>query len=486
MLMADTMAIFFVILGLLLALPGLWVLCRGLWPRAVAKAAAVCGEGLIKPFLAGLPLTAVMIFAAAVLGNFGPAGKIAAVATVCLYLMIANCGVAGLVTVVGERLAGPSGNIDPQQPWRATLRGGVALGLASLLPILGWFVILPAAVIIGCGANLLSLLRTLAASRVRSGQALASPVETSELRATPTRREWMKVAVVAGGALSASPALVGCERVISRVTKEFGQTIPERVSVAGGSEIDPSFHLLSRASYGVWPGDLDRVRAMTAEAWIEEQLAPEKIDDALCDLRARRFETLHHEPGTCYEYKKSVLREEITRHTLLRAVYSRRQLFEVMVEFWTDHLNINLEKGDSIYLKPSDDRLVIHAHALGKFRDLIRASALSPAMLVYLDGKENRKAGPEDIPNENYARELLELHTLGVNGGYTQADVYEVARCLTGWRLRTKWRKGTVYFEPAWHDDGEKTVLGYRIPAGGGERDLDRVVEIVCDHPSTA
>jgi uncharacterized protein (DUF1800 family) len=107
-------------------------------------------------------------------------------------------------------------------------------------------------------------------------------------------------------------------------------------------------------------------------------------------------------------------------------------------------------------------------------------------MLVYLDGKENRKAGPEDIPNENYARELLELHTLGVNGGYTQADVYEVARCLTGWRLRTKWRKGTVYFEPASHDDGEKTVLGYRIPAGGGERDLDRVVEIVCDHPSTA
>ena len=186
MLMADTMAIFFVILGLLLAFPGLWVLCRGLWPRAVAKAAAVCGKGLIKPFLAGLPCAAVMIFAAAVLGNFGPAGKIAAVATVCLYLMIANCGVAGLVTVVGERLAEPSGNIDSQQPWRATLRGGIALGLASLLPILGWFVILPVAVIIGCGANLLSLLRAVAAPRVRSGQAHASPVETSELGAAPT------------------------------------------------------------------------------------------------------------------------------------------------------------------------------------------------------------------------------------------------------------------------------------------------------------
>jgi hypothetical protein len=186
MLMADTMAIFFVILGLLLAFPGLWVLCRGLWPRAVAKAAAVCGKGLIKPFLAGLPLTAMMIFAAAALGNLGPAGKIAAVATVCLYMMVANCGVAGLVTVVGERLAGHSGATDSQQPWRATLRGGVAFGLASLLPILGWFVILPAAVIIGCGANLLSFLRALAASRVRSGRTPASPVETSELGAAPT------------------------------------------------------------------------------------------------------------------------------------------------------------------------------------------------------------------------------------------------------------------------------------------------------------
>src|SRR5262249_56185257 len=93
-------------------------------------------------------------------------------------------------------------------------------------------------------------------------------------------------------------------------------------------------------------------------------------------------------------------------------------------------------------------RMVIRAHALGKFHDLIRASALSPAMLVYLDGKENRKARPEDIPNENYARELLELHTLGVSGGYTQADVYEVARCFTGWRFRTKYGKGPSSFQP--------------------------------------
>ncbi|MDX2032108.1 MAG: DUF1800 domain-containing protein [Blastocatellia bacterium] len=297
-----------------------------------------------------------------------------------------------------------------------------------------------------------------------------------------TRRALLKGTALIGGAM----ATAGCERIISRVTSELGEEIPERVGAAADAAIDPGFHMLSRTSYGLWPGDLDRLRVSIHDAWIEAQLAPERIDDRLCDLRARRFETLHHDPGICYEYKKPVLREEITRHTLLRAVYSRRQLFEVMVGFWTDHLNINLEKGDCIYLKPHDDRAVIRAHALGRFRDLIRASATSPAMLVYLDGKENRKASPDDIPNENYGRELLELHTMGVHGGYTQSDVFEAARCLTGWRLRTTWRKGTVWFDPKQHDDGEKRVLGVRIPAGGGERDLDRLVEIVCGHPATA
>lgn len=163
MLMADTMAIFFVILGLLLAFPGLWLLCRGLWPRAVTSAAAICGRGLIKPFMAGLPVTIVMIFVAAALGNLGPPGKIAAAAMVCLHLMFANCGVAGLTTAIGDKLAAP---VDSQQPWRATLRGGVALELASLLPILGWFLILPASMIIGCGASMISMLRSFVASPV--------------------------------------------------------------------------------------------------------------------------------------------------------------------------------------------------------------------------------------------------------------------------------------------------------------------------------
>jgi uncharacterized protein (DUF1800 family) len=288
------------------------------------------------------------------------------------------------------------------------------------------------------------------------------------------------------GLIGATLPFTGCERLISSVTKELGESIPNSLKLPVSAEIDPSFHLLSRAAYGPWPGDLERVDAMGSDRWIEEQLNPETIDDTACDLRARRFETIWHEPGTCYEYKKPVLREEITRHTLLRAVYSKRQLLEVMVGFWTDHLNINLEKGDCIYLKPSDDRLVVRAHALGKFKELIRASATSPAMLVYLDGKENQKKEPSDVPNENYARELLELHTLGVNGGYTQADVYDAARSLTGWKLRSGWRKGTVYFDPSFHDDGTKRVLGQIIPAGGGELDVDRLVDITCNHPATA
>src|SRR6266436_5568892 len=297
-----------------------------------------------------------------------------------------------------------------------------------------------------------------------------------------SRRTLLKILGMTGAALP----LVGCERLISSVTQQMGQSIPSSLSIAEGQQIDPAFHLLSRAAYGPWPGDWDRVQTMGTQRWIEEQLAPDSIDDTACDLRARRFETIWLEPGTCYEYKKPVLREEITRHTLLRGVYSKRQLFEVMVGFWTDHLNINLEKGDCIYLKPADDRQVIRAHALGKFKELIRASATSPAMLVYLDGKENRKGSLGDVPNENYARELLELHTLGVDGGYTQADVYEAARCLTGWRLRTGWRKGTVYFDASLHDDGEKRVLGQMIPATGGAADLDRIVDIACSHPATA
>lgn len=303
-----------------------------------------------------------------------------------------------------------------------------------------------------------------------------------------TRRHWLRSALLGGAGMG----LASCERITTRLNQEWlGEGVPTRLEPPGGAEIDPDFHLLSRAGFGPWPGDLQHLKKIGREAWIEAQLQPDSLTDTACDLRAERFESVHFNAGDAYEFRKPVLREEITRHSLLRAIYSRRQLFEVMVEYWTDHLNIDLEKGDCIYLKPSDDREVIRKHALGSFHDLIRASATSPAMLVYLDGKSNKvRKGTQDKPNENYARELMELHTLGVHGGYTQEDVREAARCLSGWTFdRNRFmalNAGEAFFKPDWHDDGAKRVLGRDIPARGGPKDLDLLVEIVCTHPSTA
>ena len=241
---------------------------------------------------------------------------------------------------------------------------------------------------------------------------------------------------------------------------------------------------------------------MGVPAFLDEQLNPASIEDDQCERLIRhQFDELsdpagHLLPhpaqsedalrqlfpaladygsgsvGDLYEFREATLLNDLSRATLLRATYSRRQLYEQMVHFWTDHFNIDPSKGEAKWLKVADDREVIRKHALGKFADLLRASALSPAMLWYLDGRVNRRSGPSEKPNENYARELMELHTMGVHGGYTQEDVMEVARCLTGWTVRDKKRlqKGRVEFNPKEHDDGTKLVLGETIPAGPRHR----------------
>jgi uncharacterized protein (DUF1800 family) len=298
------------------------------------------------------------------------------------------------------------------------------------------------------------------------------------MSARASRRDVLRLAAAIGIA-----PLVGCDRIVDVAARSQGEAIPETLDAPLGRTIDPVHALLSRAAFGPWPGDVERVRALGRNAWIDEQLRPDAIEDRACDLRARRFESVFCDAGTAWEFEPAILRRELAQHALLRAVYSRRQLKEVMVELWTDHFNIDLGKGDCIYLKPTDDRTVIRANALGRFRDLVRASATSGAMLVYLDGA----ASTGGAPNENYARELLELHTLGVHGGYTQADVREVARCMTGWTVKCDgFGRGRVAFDPARHDDGPKQVLGVRIPAGLGASDVDRVVDIVSAHPSTA
>lgn len=282
-----------------------------------------------------------------------------------------------------------------------------------------------------------------------------------------------------------------CDRVgdLLGMGPKIGPCVPPT-----GEGIDLISHVLNRVSFGPTPSEYARVKGMgdsegsAVAAYLEEQLAPEKIPDKRAQRAARRFEALYAPLGEMYEYKEEFLLEQLTRATLVRATRSERQLYEVMTHFWTDHFNIDSSKEDCKWLKAADDREVIRKNALGKFSDLVQASALSPAMLWYLDGRQNRTRKEREKPNENYARELLELHTLGVGGGYSQEDVMEVARCLSGWTVRGKKKffKGKVEFHAGSHDDGAKRVLGHELAAGGGKKDLEAVLDIVCNHPSTA
>lgn len=217
--------------------------------------------------------------------------------------------------------------------------------------------------------------------------------------------------------------------------------------------------------------------------------------------------------------------QELSEQKILRAAYSDRQLEEVMTDFWFNHFNVFAGKGATPIYLTEYERDVIRPHALGKFRELLGATAKSPAMLFYLDNWQSadphagdaqelmrgraamrrqmnpRRPGmffpPQQMPpnaeqprqkrglNENYGRELMELHTLGVDGGYTQQDVIEVARCFTGWTIRQPRQGGGFVFEPRIHDNGKKLVLGHVI-AGGGEHDGEAVLDILARHPSTA
>ncbi len=334
-----------------------------------------------------------------------------------------------------------------------------------------------------------------------------------------TRRQFL--AAGAGACIAAGSGCSDARELATGAKRWIGK--PTAPPLAGpltpptGERLDAVSHAINRLTFGARPGDYARVAALGVPAFVEEQLAPQRLDDWLCQRVIRHeFESLADPEGKLfprkgdandplqqlfpamkdrgarvshlYDYKDKVLLADLTRATVLRAVLSERQLFEVMVHFWSDHFNIDPSKAEAKWLKAADDRDVIREHALGSFRDLLRASAVSPAMLWYLDGRVNRVTKSGEKPNENYARELLELHTLGVHGGYTQTDVMEVARCLTGWtvRDRKKFFKGRVEFNPRQHDDGPKRVLGREIPAGLGARDLDRVLEILVAHPQTA
>jgi uncharacterized protein (DUF1800 family) len=407
-------------------------------------------------------------------------------------------------------------------------------------------------------------------------------------------------------------------------------------------------HVLNRLGFGSRPGDVEKVKAIGLENYINQQLNPEKLDDSVASNKVKDLEVLSLTTAELYEkfpnpgqllrqlqargvipddlaeardnrvkgganstsapapkagememqgpagnnpppplpgnpqdnqkyraaiqeyYRQNGLQQpakiiaELQASRILRAVYSERQLQEVMVDFWTNHFNVFAGKGADRWLLPAYDRDTIRPNAMSKFSSLLQATAQSPAMLFYLDNFQSvspnanranarpaQQRGPlrdlirgdnqrndrdrldrrnvqrpgADMPrnndtsmpqrpnappqqqrrgiNENYARELMELHTLGVDGGYTQKDVQEIARCFTGWTIfqprggaaaanailgsdAARRQAGTFFFNARVHDDGEKVVLGQKIPAGGGFKDGMMVLDILAHHPSTA
>src|ERR1043166_824965 len=280
-------------------------------------------------------------------------------------------------------------------------------------------------------------------------------------------------------------------------------------------------HFLNRTSFGPRREDVEKIQRLGIRAYLDEQLHPERITDNIVEekiaglktmrLSSRELTDLYTTPQQAKQRLAQnpemtprqdmmqgprVVILELQQARLLRAVYSQRQLYEVMSDFWSNHFNIFAAKGADRWLSTAYDRDTIRPRALGRFKDLLLATAQSPAMLFYLDNwlsaspnapvarfaPANRRRGL----NENYARELMELHTLGVEGGYTQKDVQEVARCFTGWSIVQPRRGGEFTFRSFMHDDGEKTVLGHKIPAGGGMKDGEMVIDILTHHPSTA
>jgi uncharacterized protein (DUF1800 family) len=248
---------------------------------------------------------------------------------------------------------------------------------------------------------------------------------------------------------------------------------------------DPIVHLVNRITFGRTPDDLAHARSLGFENFIAEQLYPENIDDDELAATLRKLcPTLAMSNARLLTLDKAQVVLELKTAAVFRAVASRRQLYEMMVDFWTNHFNLYHLDGKVAWYKTVDDRTVIRRYAFGKFRQLLGASAKSPAMLDYLNNDTNTKTGP----NENYGREVMELHTLGVDAGYTQDDVEEVARCFTGWTIggRKGGHAGEFYFRAADHDDGARTVLGHALPAGLGIGHGEKVLDILAGHPATA
>jgi uncharacterized protein (DUF1800 family) len=316
-------------------------------------------------------------------------------------------------------------------------------------------------------------------------------------------------------------------------------------SASSDEQLAQATHVLNRLAYGPRPGEAERVAATGVEAWIQAQLDPRAIADDAAKAAIAPLQGLQRRPEELVEAYREQQRQNAARRPqgdaavpaamemaarddarlivaqalgelqyakLARAVLSERQLEQVLVDFWFNHFNVDVRKQAVRATVVSYEQDTIRPHVFGRFRDLLGATARSPAMLVYLDNARSsremelgdrevkrqreamQQAGMTEAAatanvtrkrglNENYGRELLELHTLGVDGGYTQRDVQEVARVFTGWTVDP--RDGQFVFRERWHDRGAKTVLGQRI-SGDGRNEGERVLDLLAAHPATA
>ena len=289
---------------------------------------------------------------------------------------------------------------------------------------------------------------------------------------------------------------------------------------------DSAFHALNRLAYGARPAEADSVARFGVMRWIERQLDPDHVSDDHLGDREREFKILDYNRADLAGRYRDATRErqrlqreagatgdstrmrdarpmqefrelggELQQLAIVRAALSERQLREVMVDFWTNHFNVFVGKGADRFLLPSYIEETIRPRALGRFEDLLIATAQSPAMLFYLDNAQSvapgsepprmRRFEPNRMPrgiNENYARELLELHTLGVDGGYTQQDIIEVARIFTGWSIEPPERGSGFVFRDWAHDRGEKHVFGLTFNDDGKDEGIRLLKFLASQH----
>ena len=361
----------------------------------------------------------------------------------------------------------------------------------------------------------------------------------------------------------AHSAPLSAPQPVGHKTIQLSKASRGRLPITELTEDEAVLHALNRLAYGPRPGDVERVKQMGLEKWIDEQLHPERIDDSAVEARLQEYPAIRmsteellaryprpeqiakREGLTLQQYQEQQRQArdqgdmqamknrpveivlELSEAKLTREIYSERQLQEVMDDFWFNHFNVYAGKGPERWFLPAYERDVIRPHTMGKFRDLLYATAKSPAMLFYLDNwlsvdpkafaehqgelqawrqrfltrfggdpnammmrrnpnAANQQKGPQrNGLNENYGRELMELHTLGVDSGYTQQDVTQAALALTGWTMTAPRRDPEFRFVEWFHGEEPKEILGQKIHSGG-MKEGEQLLDMLAANPNTA